>query len=83
MESFPRVNQISCTVQGGGPFTLEELKGAGGRLKANTAPEIDWLTNEILKELIMVYSEILEAFNSFLRLLEEAEVGPSRKGREG
>ena len=49
-------------------FTLEELKRAGGRLKANTAPGIDGVPNEILKEVIEAYSEIfLEAFNSFLR----------------
>ena len=49
-------------------FTLEELKRAGGRLKANTAPWIDGLPNEILKEVIGVYPEILlEVFNSCLR----------------
>ena len=31
-------------------FTLEELKRVGGRLKANTAPGIDGVPNEILKE---------------------------------
>ena len=49
-------------------FTLEERKRAGGRLKANTAPWIDEVPNEILKEVIVVYPEILlEAFNSCLR----------------
>ena len=49
-------------------FTLEELKRAGGRLKANTAPGIDGLPNETLKEVIGVYPEILlEVFNSCLR----------------
>ena len=49
-------------------FTLEELKRAGGRLKADTAPGIDGLPNEILKEVIGVYPEILlEVFNSCLR----------------
>ena len=49
-------------------FTLEEIKGAGGRLKANTAPGIDGLPNDILKEVIGVYPEIvLEVFNSCLR----------------
>ena len=49
-------------------FTLEELKRAGGRLKAKTAPGIDGLPNEILKEVIEVYPEILlEVFNSCLR----------------
>ena len=48
-------------------FTLEELKRACGRLKANTAPGIDGLPNEILKEVIGAYSEILlEVFNSCL-----------------
>ena len=49
-------------------FTLEELKRAGRRLKANTAPDIDRVPNEILKEVIGAYTEILlEAFNSCLR----------------
>ena len=49
-------------------FTLEELKRASGRLKANTAPRVDGVTNEILKEVIGAYPEILqEAFNSCLR----------------
>ena len=49
-------------------FTLEELKRAGGTLKANTAPEIDGVPNKILKEVIGEYPEILlEAFNSCLR----------------
>ena len=49
-------------------FTLEEQKRAGGRLKANTAPGIDVVLNEILKEVIGAYPEILlEPFNSCLR----------------
>ena len=49
-------------------FTLEELKRASGRLKANTALRIDGVPNEILKEVIGAYPEILlEAFNSCLR----------------
>ena len=49
-------------------FTLEELKRAGGRLKANTTPRIDEVPNEILKEVIGAYPEIfLEAFNSCFR----------------
>ena len=49
-------------------FTLEELKRADGRLKANTAPGIDGVPNEILKEVIGAYPEtLLEAFNSCLR----------------
>ena len=55
-------------VQGEELFTLEELKKASGRLKANTAPGIDGVPNEILKEVIGAYPEILlEAFNSCLR----------------
>ena len=49
-------------------FTLEELKTAGGRLKAGTSPGIDGVPNEILKKVIAVYSEIrLKAFNTSLR----------------
>ena len=49
-------------------FTLEELKRVAERLKANTAPGIDGLLNEILKEVIGAYPEILlEVFNSCLR----------------
>ena len=49
-------------------FTLEELKTAGGRLKANTALRIDEVPSEILKEEIEAYPEILlEAFNSCFR----------------
>ena len=58
----------SCVVQRKELFTLEELKRAAGRLKANTAPGIDEVPNEILKEVIGAYAEILlEAFNSCLR----------------
>ena len=46
-------------------FILEELKRAGRRLKANTAPGIDGVPNGILKEVIEACPEILlEAFNS-------------------
>ena len=49
-------------------FTLEELKRAGGSLKATPALGIDGVPDEILKEVIGAYPEILlEAFNSFLR----------------
>ena len=49
-------------------FTIEEIRRAGGRLKANTAPGIDGVPNEIVKEVIGAYPEILlEAFNSCLR----------------
>ena len=49
-------------------FTLEKLKRAGRRLKANTVSGIDGVPNKILKEMIWAYPEILlEAFNSCLR----------------
>ena len=49
-------------------FTLEELKRAGGRLKVNKVTGIYGVPNDILKEVIGVYPEILlEAFNSCLR----------------
>ena len=49
-------------------FTLEELKRASERHKANTAPGIDEVPNEILKEVIGAYPQILlGAFNSCLR----------------
>ena len=40
-------------------FTLEELKRASGRLKANTAPGIDGVPNKILEEVLGEYPEIL------------------------
>ena len=68
VEPFQRQDRSSCVVRREELFTLEELKRAGGRLKANTAPGIDGLPNEILKEVIGVYPEILlEVFNSCLR----------------
>ena len=51
-----------------GLFTLKELKKAGGRLKENTEPGIDGVSNEVLKEVIGAYPEILlKVFNSCLR----------------
>ena len=48
-------------------FTLEELKRASGRFKTNTALGIDGVLNEIHKEVIAAYPEILlETFNSYL-----------------
>ena len=48
--------------------SLLSKKCAGGKLKANTAPGIGGLPNEILKEVIGACPEILlEAFNSCLR----------------
>ena len=68
VEPFQRQDQSSCVVRREELFTLEALKRASARLKANTAPEIDGVPNEILKEVIAVYPEILlEALNSCLR----------------
>ena len=68
LEPFQRQDRSSCEVRREELFTLEELKRAGGRLKANAAPGIDGLPNEILKEVIGVYPEILlGVFNSCLR----------------
>ena len=68
VEPFQRQDRSSCVVRTEEFFTLEELKRAGGRLKANTAPGIDGMPKEILKEVIEAYPEILlEAFNSCLR----------------
>ena len=68
VEPFQRQDRSSCVVQHEELFTLEELKRAGGRLEANTAPGIDEVPNEILKEVIGAYPELLllEAFNSCL-----------------
>ena len=49
-------------------FTLEELRRAGGRLKANKTQEINGVPNEILKEVIGAYPVILlKGFNSCLQ----------------
>ena len=67
VEPFQRQGLSSCVVRHEELLTLEELKRAGGRHKANTAPEIDGVPNESLKEVIGAYPEILlEAFNSSL-----------------
>ena len=68
VEPFQRQDRSFCVVQREELFTLEELKRAGRRLKANTAPGIDGVSNEILKEVIGAYPEIPQgAFNSCLR----------------
>ena len=68
VEPFQRQDRSSCVVRSEELFTLEELKRADRRLKANTAPGIDGLPNEILEEAIGLYPEILlEVFNSCLR----------------
>ena len=41
VEPFQRQDRCSCVVRREELFTLEELKRAGGRFKANTAPGID------------------------------------------
>ena len=64
---FQRQHRSSCVVQREELFTLEELKRAGGRLNANM-PRIDEVPNEILKEVIGAYPEILlRAFISCIR----------------
>ena len=61
-------DRSSCVVRREELFTLERLKRAGGRLKANAAPGVDGVPNEIFKEVIGAYPEtLLEAFNSCLR----------------
>ena len=68
VEPFQSQERSSCVVRREELLILEELKRAGGRLKTNTAPVIDGVPNEILKEVIGAYPEILlEAFNSCLR----------------
>ena len=68
VEPFQKQDRNSCVVRREELFTLEELKRAGGRLKENTAPGIDGVPNEILKEVIWAYPEfLLGAFNSCLR----------------
>ena len=68
VQPFRRQDRSSCVDRREEFFTLEELKRAGGRLKANTAPGIHEVPNEILKEVIGTYPKILlEAFNSCLR----------------
>ena len=68
VEPFQRQDRSSCVVRREELFSLEELKGTGGRLKANTAPGINGVPIEILKEVIGTYPKILlEAFNSCFR----------------
>ena len=59
VEPFQRKHRSSCVVRRKELFTLEELKRADGRLKANTAPGMDGVPNEINKEVIEAYPEIL------------------------
>ena len=59
VEPFQRQKRSSCVVRREKHFTLEELKRAGGGLKANTAAGIDGEPNHILKEVIGAYAEIL------------------------
>ena len=55
VEPFQTQNRSSCVVCREKLFTLEELKRVNERLKANTAPEIDGVPNEIVKEMIAAY----------------------------
>ena len=58
----------SCVVRSEELFTLEELARAGEKLKINRARGNDGVPNDILKEVIAGFPEILqEAFNSCLR----------------
>ena len=57
--ALSRQDRSSCVGRREELFTLEELKRAGGSLKANTSPGIDGVPNEILKE--------VNRFNSCLR----------------
>ena len=60
-------DRSSCVVHGEELFILGELKRESRRLEANTAPGIDGVSNQILKEMIVVQPEILlEVFNSCL-----------------
>ena len=68
VEPFQRQDRSSCVVRRKELFTLQELKRAGGRLKANAAPGIDGVPNEIFKEVFGASLKILlGAFNSCLR----------------
>ena len=68
VELFQRLERSYYVVRREELFTLEALKRAGGRLKANSAPGINEVPNEILKGVIGAYAKIfLEAFNSCLR----------------
>ena len=59
VEPHQRRDRSSYVVRREELFTLEEVKRAGGRLKANTAPGIGGVPNKILKEVIGAYTEIL------------------------
>ena len=68
VESFPWEDWGSCSVRNEELFTCEELKRASRRLKASTAPRIDGISNESLKDVIGLCREILlKASNSCLR----------------
>ena len=60
VEPFQRQDRSSCVVRREELFTHEELKRAGGRLKAKTPPEIDGVPNEILKEVMGAYPLVRE-----------------------
>ena len=67
VKPFQRQERSSCVVRREELSTHEELKRAVGRIKANIALSVDGVSNEILKEVIGAYPEILlEAFNSCL-----------------
>ena len=58
-EPFQRQDRSSCVVRHEELFNLEELNRAVARLKANTVPGNDGLPNEILKEVIGAYPDML------------------------
>ena len=89
MEPFQRQDRSSCVVRREELFTLEELKRAGGRLKATTAPGIDGVPNEILERGDPSISgdpprslQLLSSGGEILRRLEEAEICPAEEGQQ-
>ena len=79
VEPFQRQDRSSCVVRREELSTLEELNRAVGRPKPNTALGVDVVSNEILKEVIGSYPEILlEAFNCCLRGGGSSWTGRSR-----
>ena len=77
VEPFQRQDRSSCVIRGEELFTLDELKRAGGRLKANTAPGIDGLPNEILKEFFSDWKK------QRLVLLRKGNKPAGNRSREG
>ena len=74
VKPFQRQDWSSCVVRREELFTLEKIRRADGRLKANTAPGISGVPNEI--------PIFLSSGGDILRRLEEAEVGPVEEGQQ-